>query len=476
MSQEATAITSISEGFPSERLRSFRLIPRIETYPSVVSLVQTSLGKLALLIVFGMLLYVTDHQSWPVVACLALTTFLPQWRHLTVSIGTLFYTGAILWMQAEHPLRALGMVALVLIGGDLLVWMAARQVTPIGRHALLFLLGGFTSLILICCWVPAHRHHRLSILLWEFALILGTYVWFIGYVLLNHDVKPLHKFGLELGSLRPFWGSTNTPFPNGPACLRQIEARDPEQLAITQLKGLKLLIWSILLSLFLSAYTWFFHEYLGIPAYERALYLSSVHAPLSSLVCWECVILNFFRTLIDISIWGHRIIACCRMAGFEALRNTYRPLSSTTVADFFNRYYFYYKELVVRFFFFPAYHRLPARWGKLRMTLAIFAAVGVGNAYYHFTREMGYLQDHTLWQGLKSFQVFFFYCLVLAAAISISRMRDPRDPSRGFLRGTLIPAFLVSTFYCLLHIFASTDRTYTLVERLHFLGHLFFLS
>ena len=117
----------------------------------------------------------------------------------------------------------------MLVGRDILVWMAARQVTPLGRHALLSLLGGFTSLILICSWVPAHRHYRLSTLLWEFTLILGIYVWFIGYVLLNHEVKPLHTFGLELGSLRPSWGSTNTPFPNGPDCLRQIEARDAEQ-------------------------------------------------------------------------------------------------------------------------------------------------------------------------------------------------------------------------------------------------------
>jgi hypothetical protein len=121
------------------------------------------------------------------------------------------------------------LVALVLVGADILVWMAARQVTPIVRHALLFPLGAFTTLILICSWVPAHRHYRLSTLLWEFTLILGTDVWFIGYVLLNREVKPPRKFELGLGPLRPFWGSTNTAFPNGPACLRQIEARDPEQ-------------------------------------------------------------------------------------------------------------------------------------------------------------------------------------------------------------------------------------------------------
>jgi len=476
MSNEATAITGESERFPTARMRSFRIIPRIETYPSFVSLAQTSFGKLGLLIVFGLLLYPADHRSWLVLACLVVPTFRPKWRHLAVSVGTLVYTGAMLWTQSDRPLRAFALVALVFVLGDVLVSAASRQRTPIGRHPILFLLGGFTGLILIGCWLPAHSHHRLSGVVWQFTMILATYVWFIGYVLLNQEAKPLHRFGLELGSLRPFWGSTNTPFPNGPACLRQIEAKDTEQLAITQLKGLKLLAWSILLSLFLSAYTWFFHKYLGIPFYDRALYLSTLHTPLSSLVCWESLILDFFNTLIVISIWGHRVIACCRMAGFEALRNTYRPLSSTTVADFFNRFYFYYKELLVRFFFFPTYHRLPASWGRFRMTIAIFVAVCLGNAYYHFTRDLGYLRSLGLWESVKSFQVFFFYCVVLAAAISISRMRDRPDPSRGFVRGTVVPAFLVSTFYCLLHIFATTDRSYPLVEHLRFLGHLFFLA
>ena len=36
------------------------------------------------------------------------------------------------------------------------------------------------------------------------------------------------------------------------------------------------------------------------------------------------------------------MIACVRMAGFRALRNTYRPLESRTVAEFWNRYAFYF--------------------------------------------------------------------------------------------------------------------------------------
>jgi hypothetical protein len=477
MSGEATASTGVPEKFPTARLRSFRIIPRLDTYPTVVALTQTLFGKLALLIVFGLLLYGADQHSWLMVTCLALPIFFPRRRHLAVSVATLLYTGVILSMKSAHPLREFGLVALVFALADFLVSSAAsRQRTRIGRHPLLFLLGGFTSLILICCWLSPHK--RLSAPLWEFTTVLGSYVWFIGYVLLDREAKPVHRFGLELGSLRPFWGaaSTPTPFPNGTACLRQIEAKDTERLAITQLKGLKLLAWARLLSLFLFAYTWFFHNYLGIPFYDKALDLSARHMPLPSLICWASLILEFFHKLLAISIWGHRIIACCRMAGFDALRNTYRPLSSTTVAEFFNRYYFYYKELLVRFFFFPTYLRLPPSLGTLRTTISIFVAACFANAYYHFTRDLWFIQVEGLWGSLKSFQVFLFYCVILASAISISRVRGRPDPSKGFIRCTLVPAFLVSVFYCLLGIFSTTDRNYPLLEHLRFLAHLFFLN
>jgi len=175
-------------------------------------------------------------------------------------------------------------------------------------------------------------------------------------------------------------------------------------------------------------------------------------------------------------VWGHRIVACCRMAGFDALRNTYRPLSSTTIAEFFNRYYFYYKELLVYFFFFPTFLRLPSRLGKWRVTIGIFMAACVGNTYYHFTRDLWYMQGHGLWQSVKTFQVFFFYSVVLATAIAISRSRNRPDPTLGFFRSTLRPAVLVSLFYCLLGIFSTTDRNYPLAEHLRFLGHLFLLN
>jgi hypothetical protein len=475
MSSEATILTGVPANFSTERLQSFRLIPRIETYPRVVALAQTVAGKLALLTCVWLLLSPVDEWNGLMVACLALTTFLPKKRQLSLMIGTLAYTAITTFLGVPNPYRILAYIGVVFVFGTLLMWTAARrQGSKLGQHAGIVLFGVFTGLILICCQLPAQR--RVSLMLWQFTMILGSYLWFIGYALLDHEAKPVQELGLEVGSLRPFWGSTATPFPSGPACLRQIEATDSEKLAVTQLKGLKLLVWATLLWYFQTGYAWFFHDYLRIPHFEKALYLNTLHTPLPWYVCWASLIVYYFYKLIFISVWGHRIVACCRMAGFDALRNTYRPLSSTTIAEFFNRYYFYYKELLVYFFFFPTFLRLPSRLGKWRVTIGIFMAACVGNTYYHFTRDLWYMQGHGLWQSVKTFQVFFFYSIVLATAIAVSRSRNRPDPTLGFFRSTLRPAILVSLFYCLLGIFSTTDRNYTLAEHLRFLGHLFLLN
>jgi hypothetical protein len=474
MSSEATIIAGLPEGLRWERLQSFRLIPRIERYPQVVALAQTAAGKLALLTCFGLLLCRINSRYLLVVAALGLATFLPRHRHVVVMIGTLVYSTMVTLFRAQSY-RILACQGFVLVLGTCLIWAAASQrKSGIGKHALMVLFSVFTALILFCCWLPATNRHSETV--WFFTTVLGGYVWFIGYALLEHESRSVGELKLEVASLRPFWGSTVTPFPSGPACLRQVEAKDSEKLAIVQLKGLKLLVWAELLSLFLATYNWCCHDYLRIPTYQRALYLSTLHTPLPWHVCWAALILYYFEKLIVISVWSHRIVACCRMAGFDALRNTYRPLSSTTVAEFFNRYYFYYKELLVYFFFFPTFLRLPGRLGKWRVTIGIFAAACLGNVYYHFTRDLWYIQVNGLWHSIKTFQVFFFYTVVLASAISLSRWRGRPDPSLGFFRSTLRPAIFTSVFYCLLGIFSTTDRNYPLVEHLRFLGHLFLLS
>jgi hypothetical protein len=172
---------------------------------------------------------------------------------------------------------------------------------------------------------------------------------------------------------------------------------------------------------------------------------------------------------------GHRIIASCRIAGFNALRNTYRPLSSTTISEFFNRFYYYFKELLVDFFFYPTFLRYWKGHRRLRMVFATFAAVFFGNTFFHFTRDWQIICDVGIWRAIENYEASLFYCFILAAALSISqlRKRGPKIPT--LVRGHILPAVGVGLFYCLLNIFVTCERSYPFFEYLKYLASLFFI-
>lgn len=475
MSANLTATAEPGLATWEDKLASFRLIPRVETYPKIVSFAQTPIGKLVMLAMFGVGLWASIGDWLPLTLGLLVITFIPTRRRLLVTVFTLAFTFLVPWIHGPIPFSIIVTFMQVFSLAALFFWcVVLRPRSLFGRRPIAFLLCAFSAFIVLGTILP--RNERVYTLLWQFLFIFATYVWFIGYSLLDASSPKHDSFGLQLGTYSPFWGSSNTPFPKGASYLRQIEARDAQQLAVTQLKGLKLLAWSLLILVGLRWSNSFFHGQLRIPTFTEALKLSVSRTPLPWYGCWAGLTFSFFMGLMNISVTGHRIIACCRMAGFNALRNTYRPLSSLTVAEFFNRYYYYFKELLVDFFFYPTFLRYFKKWPKLRMAAAIFAAAGFGNAFYHFTASLDFARSYGLWGALVSFQVYFFYCFLLAAAITISTLRPRRKVHSGFFRSRLIPAVSVVLFYCLLDVFGSTEHKYPLIEHFRFFGHLFFLN
>jgi hypothetical protein len=453
----------------------FRIIPRIETWPKVVSFCRTVPGQAVLLGAFGALYALFNPNALPLVLCLALLTWIPGRRNQLLCISTLFFALLVPWHVLPRPLYHAELVLCCLAFGWVLIWCRAKWPHSwYGQNAAEILIAGFGIWIVAISILPWHFFRMVT--LWDLSIVFGSYIWYVAYILMDRVREPMKEFGLDTGSLRPFWGSLYTPFPNGTAYLRQIEAKDPDHLAITQLKGLKLLAWSVLILEFAKIFAWFIHGRLGIPNFTTALLLSARREPLPWFVCWASLIAYFVEKLMIGAILSHRIIACCRMAGFDALRNMYRPLSSVTVAEFFNRYYYYYKELLVTFFFLPAFLKQDSRRPKARLALAIFAAACLGNSFFHFTRELLFIHDAGIWTALRSFQAFFFYTIVLSIALIVSRLRKRTPPQAGFFRGTLCPAVSVCFFYCLLSIFAVTDYRFPLIEDLRFLGHLFFIG
>jgi hypothetical protein len=189
---------------------------------------------------------------------------------------------------------------------------------------------------------------------------------------------------------------------------------------------------------------------------------------------WAALVSTFLFQILDMSIWGHKLIAVARMAGFNCFRMTYKPLYSTSIADFFNRIHWYLKEMFVTFFFFPTYLRYFKRYPRLRIFFATLAAAGFGNFIYHFLRYDRHIFEMGMWDALLSYHTYAVYGLLLGAAIGISQMRQHGKriaPPKGWRRVRATVGVLL--FYCLICFCDEENRTLTVLDYGSFISSLF---
>jgi hypothetical protein len=474
-----------------KRAAAFRLIPAIDTYPHLVALAQTKLGKGLLLSLFaaGLGLRFEPIACLAMTAILAATTSLPNHRRWIVTGGTLlwlvrypdWFDGIIpQYVAKTHGLagvldfRILQGISLlaVFILSALLIGLAARCPGALPFRRPVVTLAIFYAVLVV--FASRILSGRTGVMAWSLVVTLGAYFWFLAYALVDARAKDRDSVALQLGTFHPFWGSTTTPLPKGASYLRRIECKDAQGLAVTQLKALKLLAWACVLNVSIALFGRIADGTLHVPSFYAAFNSVVAGAPLPWYMCWLAVIRAFVEDVVNLAVWGHTFIACCRMAGFRALRNTYRPLESRTIADFWNRYYYYFKELMVDFFFYPTFFRCFKRHPKLRLAAATFAAAGFGNMFFHFIRDIGYVATLGLWQALVGFHVYAFYCFVLAAGIAVSQLRNRTRRKTAYrFEVPLFQRLGVVVFFCLLQIFDDTGRTFPISAHFAFLLHLF---
>ncbi|HEX3904793.1 MAG TPA: hypothetical protein VH853_18300 [Polyangia bacterium] len=451
--------------------RDFRLVPPIETYPRVVALAQTKTGKLVVLAAFVTMLSRISPAWLPIGSFLVLTTLLPGRRRAVVAVGTVFW--AFIW-----PARA-GMSANLLVGEALVflfgggLYAASRSFakSPLFARPVVLLLTLTTTYLAIVGARPGL--FRADGLAWAVAHALCNTQWFIAYALIDRSGNPAEPAWKQVGTFAPFWGSTATPFPKGAANWRKIEAGTPEALAVSQLKGLKLLLWCALIEAAHLGFNWVAYRAWGIPSITEARRAIAQNTPFAVGMSWASIFCNFAERLFSLTVFGHIIIACCRMAGFAALRNTYRPLESRSVADFWNRYYYYYKELLVQFFYYPAFLRYFKRRPRLRRIFAVFSTAGFGNVYYHLFRDDHWIQQNGIVSAVRQMNVYAIQCLLLSVAICISQAGRAAPPARGWLRGRLLPLGGVVVSYCLMFVFVDDEFQFPLRVHARFFASLF---
>jgi hypothetical protein len=405
---------------------------------------------------------------WLIGIVLALTSLLPERRRQVVWIAGL------LWMFLMPPLNfellhdlaprhaagawltprvirlvgavgldvnALALVGVAIVAAFAIVWSYAWATrcypkSVIGRKPVLGLL------LLLFALLAANQAPLRGLpwlLLAAVTMAFNQYIWFFAYWVAESRVlagASQPELALRAYAWRPFWGFTTVPFGKGAAYLQRVEAKDDQQLAESQLKGLKLLGLAVLwTAVFIALKRVLFgaggsltavpHLAPGgrIPTYQMALDAMTLGHPYSLLMRWAALIGYFLMWMLYFTIFGHKVIGICRVAGFNAFRNTYKPHLATSIAEFFNCIYYYFKELLVTFFFYPTYLRWFKKQPRVRVFVATLAAAGFGNFLLHYFRAEDRILRDGLWRTLQFFGPYMIYALLLGSAIGLSQLR-----------------------------------------------------
>lgn len=505
---------------------NIRLVPPLEKYPAVVAGAQRPLGKLLLLGLFSLFFYILSGDG-PVClstgAAIFAFSFWPQRRRAVLTAATLLFVvfgfTDFYWADVAVLLRASGIPEVLLspVGAYLSVGLVllvcsgcvhlVRNSPPerISRPNLVIVTLYSALLCLATFLPPGNAVHGL---LWLFLIIFGRYLWFLCFSLKECRYPEAQPFPYEVGRYMPFWMPGNIPYPKGYAYLRKIAAKDPKELAVTQIKGLKLIVWAWLLSIFAMIYEGFLYgqgeslrgvlrlerrgdvvhllyggdgalglftlpAHLTAPRYNDAFDLCLAGNPLPWYANWASLVTHFLSDIMLIAITSHIIIAVIRMCGYKALRNVYKPLQSRTVTEFWNRMYFYFKEMLLELFFYPTFFRYFKNRPALRLYFATFAAAGAGNFLFHFFRDIEDIFNRGFFGALVALQSYAFYAFVLSLAIFLSqwrRLKRKRRISPPLLK-YLAPLGVLG-FYCVLNVFGDL-RKEGLVDHFAFFLSLF---
>lgn len=371
---------------------------------------------------------------------------------------------------------AFGFLVAVMIGAwAMLAFVRRNPKSFLARRPLITLLA---VEVLLCALPVLDVMQGLPrVLLWSMLIVLTPYVWFLPYAIADQRSRDPSDPLLQMATLRPFWSPTYLPFGKGAAFLRKTLSKTPRDLAVTQLKGIKLLLWSNALLAMKTGLSWIFEDQMGVPELADAIDAFLLGQPFPIVAAWASLILATAKYSLKIALWAGLFIGIARLAGYRLPRGSWRPLESRTLMEYFNRFHYYFKELLVDHFFVPTFFSVFRNHPRSRMFFATFMAAGVGNALWHFLYDIQVVTSMGLARALESYTSYAFYCLALATGIGLSQVRASRGirpPSTLF--GRLYSFLFVWSFVICLHVFGDESRNHSLTERFLFFLNLFGVS
>lgn len=474
-------------------------VPPIDTYPAVVALAQTVPGRLAMFAVFAVLMRMLGGSVWlhfrggwlalsvaaalvaaagrhrwhvALLCTIALLARNPTWFDYSAVTVTLLEEDWYTRIRPTYLCLATIAACAPLVAGLLLLARRFRE-HPLGRRPVLIQHIVWMVLTLLA---SSHLLHGLpQVLIWSVIACYSAYFWYLAYAFTDQRQREPRPLLSHFAAFQPFFGGGGAvPMGSGAAQWHGVEARDPASLAVTQLKGIKLLAWAFALKVLHWSYMRVVYDHVGVTPLARAFEIFLNEGTVSPAGGFASIVANFPDQLLRIAIWGHVIVAIARFAGFRLLRNTWRPLSARTIAEFWNRYFHYFKEVLVHMYFYPTYLRCFRRHPRLRIAFATFMAAGVGNFFFHLIMENFRFTTHGAATALLQAQTYAFYCVALSGGIILSQLFAKRpDPAAGWWRAQLLPSLGVATFFGFLSFFDGPQRHVDLMTHFDFLFHVF---
>ena len=478
---------------------------RIDITPGrakALALVRTRLGRLVLVAIFtGLIAGLQMSGWWAIGIVLALTSAFPEHRKLFLmpaAAAFAFLVPAVDYAVLSElaPQRAASAfvkfwpVAVPIVWGMAFgyLWIVHRfPKSIIAKRPVIGLVGVLCLLMAASALLPLRGFSWVIVA--AITMCFAQYLWFFAYWVSENHTRDKSKSLIRTGFWRPFWGFTSVPYGKGAAYLEKVEAKNDDELATAQIKGLKLIFWAIVLTAMIVLVNKLVYRVPSgvsltkapyesaaaiIQTYQMSLDAMQAGRPYSLPMRWAALTVFFLLRVAVLTVWGAKVIAIARMAGFNAFRNTYRPFESPTIMEFYNRIYYYFKELLVTFFFFPAYLRYFKKRPKLRLFMATLAAAGLGNWLFHFLRDQELIFRHGFWNALLMYRSYAVYALILGVAISISQMRSIAN--RGKLPAGLakVRAFcVIMLFYLLICIFEEPNTRHGLSDYANYCVRLF---
>ncbi len=459
--------------------------------PALVDRVRTPAGRLLLLLCVAP--FLPPGERWAVLAALAFLFAFPQRRVEILALGGVWVLYR--WLPPSEsggaPWALAGMAAV--LGFLYLGFAAARRF----REAPGFFRKwpiAWTHLAFLCLLLAAAAPAALGAAVPDpvraatdaFRALILFLLWRVSYMILSgkRGSAAGTRFRDHVCYCLPVWGGTFTPYGKGHDYLAGQRKDDGRDLAQTRLSGLKLLmlawVWTKALYFFNAVTVGSRAPYigtlpdgwsLGLPGLTTAI--GTGPAPYGAGGCWIVLLAEFVRATLRMAIQGHVIIGILRLAGFRVFRNTYKPLLSRTIVEFWNRYYYYFKELLVEFFFYPVFMAAGKRTRQVRIVLAVLAAATFGNLYFHLVRDHAEYFLHGPWTMVDRVAGRAVYCAALGIGIVVSMLREQRRRGASAPEGNRRAADLraiagVWLFFSLLQVWSVGLERLTFAQRFRF--------